>query len=512
MDGDDNRIQDFIFLRELAEVYLLLDHVSASSNKSFDANASNVVAANVAAATAAANAAAAAVAAGGPGLAAAARVAPPTFPAALANIIPPGVSPGMAAWILEVCKVSWPPTGGEIEEDAQAATLIMAKDFLNRLAAPATGFTIAFTLLVAGEDGDAEASPLERGAEWLRQRTGRTARRAPREEGGAPTPRPTRGSLNWGKVAPSRTSLAELSYRGLDKSARRFRNGVVGLVAALGVILVLTCMLSWNVAVGNGLETHLTELQKQRPEIDKLIADADKAAPAPAPALTGSAAAAAATPTDRAAAAVASSAGHFVRYCERVTREPVPGRPNETRDVFESAVQQQVCDRDRDYRQDQAVTEANLAEWLDGWETFWPLADVPRPPGSAQRPYPNLQWAAVYLGVLGGGVLPICYGFLGAGAAVTRKLSSSMRESLLSPRDLTLAFIQLALGAVIGACVGLFAAAPPGPPAGAGLLSAVPLSASALCFIAGFGVEQVFVALQALMTRVFGSTDPTKPK
>jgi hypothetical protein len=52
-----------------------------------------------------------------------------------------------------------------------------------------------------------------------------------------------------------------------------------------------------------------------------------------------------------------------------------------------------------------------------------------------------------------------------------------MRDSLLSPRDPILAWGQIAQGAVVGACIGLFIT-----PSGAGPL--VPLTPSALSFIA----------------------------
>ena len=62
--------------------------------------------------------------------------------------------------------------------------------------------------------------------------------------------------------------------------------------------------------------------------------------------------------------------------------------------------------------------------------------------------------------LLGSGVLPVLYGFLGAIAAVVRTLSRKIKGSLLSPRDVQLTFQQLALGAVVGACISLFIAAP----------------------------------------------------
>jgi hypothetical protein len=85
---------------------------------------------------------------------------------------------------------------------------------------------------------------------------------------------------------------------------------------------------------------------------------------------------------------------------------------------------------------------------------------------------------------------------------VVRNLWGKMRDSLLQPRDLTLSLGQLALGAVIGACIGLFIN-PSGSQGSAGLTAAVTLTPSALSFIAGFYVEGVFVALEAFMRRVF---------
>jgi hypothetical protein len=71
--------------------------------------------------------------------------------------------------------------------------------------------------------------------------------------------------------------------------------------------------------------------------------------------------------------------------------------------------------------------------------------------------------------------------------------------------------VQLVLGAVIGGCIGLFVT-PAGGGAGAGgtpgLFGSVPLAPSALCFIAGFGVEGVFIALETLIVRIFNINDP----
>ncbi len=105
-------------------------------------------------------------------------------------------------------------------------------------------------------------------------------------------------------------------------------------------------------------------------------------------------------------------------------------------------------------------------------------------------------------------VLPLYYGFLGAGAAVVRNIWGKMRDSLLSPRDIILSWGQLALGAVIGVSIGLITPSGVGTQSAAGLASSVTLTPSALSFIAGFGVEGVFVMLESLIKRVFNIPEP----
>jgi hypothetical protein len=121
------------------------------------------------------------------------------------------------------------------------------------------------------------------------------------------------------------------------------------------------------------------------------------------------------------------------------------------------------------------------------------------------------EMARIVTLVVGTSLLPLAYGMLGAGAAVLRRLWERMRESLLSPRDSTLALLQLALGGTIGACIGLFIN-PSGAASGEskGLLDAWALSGSALSFIAGFGVEGVFRALENFVQRVFRTDEPKR--
>ena len=74
---------------------------------------------------------------------------------------------------------------------------------------------------------------------------------------------------------------------------------------------------------------------------------------------------------------------------------------------------------------------------------------------------------------------------------------------------MTLSWGRLALGAVIGACIGLFVSPTTGTAGqtGPALTTAVTLTPSALSFIAGFGVEGIFVALETIIKRVFNIPD-----
>jgi len=149
----------------------------------------------------------------------------------------------------------------------------------------------------------------------------------------------------------------------------------------------------------------------------------------------------------------------------------------------------------------------NLDKWFTPAQWFLPT-DVKNTVNNHSELSPEQQTelresATVIVEVLTISVLPLFYGFLGAGTAVVRNIWRKMRDSLLLPRDLTLSFSQLALGAVIGACIGLFFVSSSGSQGTAGPIGPVTLAPSALSFIAGFGVEGVFVMLESLIKRVF---------
>jgi hypothetical protein len=402
--------QVFVLLRELSEVHLLLDNVSANP-------ASTV-----------------------------SERSPVKRPKEL-----------KADWIEEVCQISWPPDGSSDEKAEDAALLIRVKDHLNRLSRPASGASIAFTLLVTQGGG-------RKG--WLRRR------------------------LVGDEVSPTRNTLAQTAYPDLVAKAATFRTWMMWICGGLVAALVLTCAISWYVAYGNAALAELATARDTLAEAQTRVNSAETADWTQAADANqdggGAPAENTAQPATEPAAAPAQRT--FSPYCG--------AQP------YENPTQSQLCVARQRAETNQLAVERRLANWLC-WDWVRDCASDPKVRDAPSR-------AAAFANILGSAVLPFLYGLLGAGAAIIRSLSRKIRESRLSPRDLVLSFQQLALGAVVGACIGLFVVAPGADETGESLLGPVALSASAISFVAGFGVESVFQALEALIVRIFNiSPTPT---
>jgi hypothetical protein len=448
-------ILDFIFVRELSEVYLLMDHVSGRWDKCITDT----------------------------------------------------------DLVKSVCEIGWPPVGTQVEQAAQAATLLSAKDKLNRAAKPASGATIAFTLLVAGEDGVDHSRRVSASSSLWRRLLGQIGMsrrlddsRGPSldDDSSPPPPPPLNDAVS--SAPPSRLSLARLAFPGLVRPARWFKWEIRTIIGLLLLWLAATCLLSWDVAAGHAIYVRVDALRAEEAQygakIKAIEADAAKRDP----------------PGTHTA-----DIGLFLDQNCRASRLVTPAQKSgDNVESFRTVDELRLCNEMSRSRAEFAVARQNLADWLADWK-YWlsgvssimcrrqclPVA-ISSP--SVTEAQTNEQWGGILLEVLATAVLPLCYGLLGAGAAVVRALWGKMKESLLSPRDLTLALGQLALGAVVGACIGLFVS----PSANSsqsttGLLGSVVLSASALSFVAGFGVEGVFVALESLIKRVFNIPQASQP-
>jgi hypothetical protein len=115
------------------------------------------------------------------------------------------------------------------------------------------------------------------------------------------------------------------------------------------------------------------------------------------------------------------------------------------------------------------------------------------------------------MAVLGNYVMPILYGMLGSMAFILRRHGDRLNAQMLSPRDLAANQIRLLLGVVIGGCIGLVFSGSSASQT-TGILGAVTtLSAAALAFLAGYGVDATFETLDALIAHVFRVNGTDKP-
>jgi len=412
--------QDFVLSRELFEIYLLLDNISANPDTTISALAAR-------------------------------------------QDRPKGLDED---WIDQVTKITWPPDGSKFQRSEQASLLIKAKDYLNQLSKPASGLTVAFTHLVTQED---DFTPPELSSAQ---------------------------PLHMDNTM-SRGVLACVAYPDLVPTAKRFRKVQRWINWILVSWLVFTCFTSWWVAYGNDSLREFAAATKQLEDAQTRVnaREAGLAGAVDSSKDEGQAPDADEPKTEPTVVVVAPAVpGEEVGYCLRFTlRSPKEGELRPELPRWENAEQRQACRALWESRKQVKQSETRLGSWL-GPVLRWLLSVDPNEQGDAS------STAARLTAVLGGAVLPILYGFLGAGASILRSVSRKIKSSTLNPRDLSLLLQQLALGAVVGACIGLFIGQ---PGEGASLIGPVALSASAISFVAGFGVDSVFQALEALISRIF---------
>ncbi len=181
-----------------------------------------------------------------------------------------------------------------------------------------------------------------------------------------------------------------------------------------------------------------------------------------------------------------------------------------------------LCGQDNVLKHDFEIAHDDINRWLTDWPSIvggvflvpeylqsWfrisgsGIPDLPRNDNTELHVAPRIL-------ALGNYLLPVCFGMLGSLIYVLLEFWSKAKGSQLEPRDSWLGWIRLVLGLVVGTCIGLFFTAY-GPiethaasaAAGSDLISSLTLSASGLAFLAGFGVEGVFNMLQELVQRVF---------
>ncbi|HLZ83057.1 MAG TPA: hypothetical protein VKQ54_05775 [Caulobacteraceae bacterium] len=384
-------------------------------------------------------------------------------------------------WIARVAAITWPPHGTKNEITSEAEYLIKIRDRLNRTVAPATGASIAFTIMSGSgyEQDDEEDETIEEDGTSIELTIPTIA-----EEGDSIESTTDRDNSKFvdpqrsGRVRAksalrrfnrARYNLALAAFPNLRKPARRFAFWNFWLLVGLCVWLSVTILLSWYVTLGNDLVVQAynarTELENFNPSslISVTMNTKD-------------------TSSDGGSGSIGTKASDLLKWhflCNRVvvTRLNLVSFIPELTLVSPTPPTKTACRRD------------------DNGE------EATSSPRALARPF----FAVAWFNLLGGSLLPAAYGLLGAWAAVIRCMSANIKACVLTERELKLSVIRLVLGAVVGACIGLFMQPAAGSDAknAVGLLGIAFLGASSLSFLAGFGVEHVFVVLDGVLNRAF---------
>ncbi len=372
---------------------------------------------------------------------------------------------------------------GEPPQNYDRAAMQIVRDALNLLIYPASGLTVAYTTMVAG---------------------------------------PLRGR------AASRFSLAKQAYSNLVLRAFGHRNFQR---AILVLAILVTGMAVWEsakVALGKALLQNLDVLRSQQTSLSaektrlelsqekttatiKKLEEITKQASLPLGSYRL---------CDRALVLHAMLNNQDLQeFVEQAAKDPGPRLL-----AYETAEERDVCGRDDILRVNLGIVHQDLTSYSQNWPgmvgsgfaairnilhclrvTCADTVAVPHKPGQDDVEF---RVAPVLL-VWGNFVLPIIFGLIGSSIFVTLDHYNKIRDSMLHPRDYFLAPVRLALGLVVGACIGLFFSAygpvtpSPSTPAASALVSSLTLTASGVAFLAGFGVETVFMMLQALINRLF---------
>jgi len=380
---------------------------------------------------------------------------------------------------------------------ASIGFLQLVRDALVAMTDPATGLTIAYTTLVAGEERS--------------------------------------------ELAESRFTLAEMAYELLSKRAALHRRAATILTVVAILFTVFAAWEATKASLGKNLLQNLDLLQSQQAVIsaEKLKlefvlgksagdADLDITEDGPIPIW--------AVPL-------------CDRYRVRASRTP-DLRPDLNDLRFDaSPAERELCGRDTILARNLEIARFNLKRYQEFWPGFaggvigvagevigapgrlmdhfgWFKRENPVAAPCTQEPKDDKQVAkspkcndlefvvAPMLQVNTNYLLPITFGFLGSLLYVLLDHFTKLRANTLSPRDFPLMALRLIIGLVVAACVSLLlsSSASPGVIAtgsasgvlGAGALASSLIStASGITFLAGFGAEAVVTLLQSLVTRVF---------
>ncbi len=433
--------EGLVFQQELNEVYLLLDFISGQPDKHLSDLDSKIV-----------------------------------------DLSNPNAKLSSIEVIKRVSGLRYPPAPPAA---ADAAFLLTTKDWLNSIAYPARGLTIAYTIMFIEGDGAG-----------LR----RFFRRLAAATSGRKLEQP---------AFSSRVQMAQQTFPGLIDSAARFRS--VKDLFAWGAIIstVISAFLLWQVTYGVQLTSRLNDLERSRSEAAAGIYDQLTRERATGGTSSGN-------PT--------STSQDGVEYLQEVCStdsDPAHASPPTTQNAdpaskprdHQSSTVRQLCNS---YVYQQALLDMTIKDvgaYRDGklfklYAEMLPVHAVCPAEGCtrASRGFSRQEDAESVAGVLvmmSNYMLPILFGLVGTIASLVRSIQDKATQSILAPRDRSLSLIRLPLGIMAGVGVGLFFNPSTISAQTGGSLGLLTLSASGIAFLAGYGAEGFFRMLDLLITRIF---------
>ena len=380
------------------------------------------------------------------------------------NPAKPGDTLSSAEVIERVSMIRYPPSPSQPERAKEAAFLLVLKDILNSIAYPARGMTIAYTTLFSGP-----------------RKTTRT------DQG---SERPT-----------SRSQAAQLAFPALVQEAISFRR-LKDLLSWIGLVTtVLAALFLWQVTYGIQLTTRFDEAKANDSQSAGKLYDL----------------------LDKERGQKQRSWHDLNAVCSIGQSAPKDSDNSDVSTSDASSTVQPLCNVYAYRHAVFCVAISDIGTYSRSLmfiisRHLLPIhkidqerrcdGDTTAHAIGRQEDAPSI---AGVLAMMSNYLLPILFGFAGTIAALVRSIQDKVMDSVLSPRDQALTLIRLPLGMVAGVCVSLFLN-PTSVAAQTGSIGTFTVSASGIAFLAGYGSEGFFRALDALIVRVFSAQSPDRPR
>jgi hypothetical protein len=430
------------------------------------------------------------------------------------NPIKPGETLTAGEIVEAITTMRYPPQGGDAVNAANAAILLMAKDKLSSLAAPARGLTIAYTAMFI--DAEVKTWPARLWEAFARRDIRKTK---PLSDTANRTTTIERPAGAHDPDQDTRVDLAVRTFPVLQSHARRFRRWRDGLAGLALVWLLLTALAYWDAGLGRASLERLdqnwkgfTEELRDSPVL--LNCDANQLA-------------ATRTLTDVKAVEEAARAELACRRHE-YNRWKGEAAVKEVRSVF-------GCDGMGPLTRlvhvwcwhwlltgNNPVQLANSAtDAAKASATSTPVQDTSKEPAQVappqRQPTQEIKDNATYwqtatsvLSVFTTYILPMLFALLGTLIGAFRAILNRIANSELAPRDFVRMLLGIPTGLVAGIAVGLFLSPSSVPVQGSGSVAGqLTLTASGLGFLAGYASQSFFTYLDNVMGTVFPNTADT---